>query len=118
IDGDLDKIAGLSGATFHINAYVIHGRGLSTFNIFNSSISRVGSIEAAVGSALRGLGRTGAFWRMASIRIGQLGADTEFFISDIAALYINGTFGWPDITLPDLPSFGGPNYPLATPGVR
>jgi porin len=46
IDGDLDKIAGLSGATFHINAYVIHGRGLSTFNIFNSSISRVGSIEA------------------------------------------------------------------------
>jgi porin len=46
IDGDLDKIAGLSGATFHINAYGIHGRGLSTFNIFNSSISRVGSIEA------------------------------------------------------------------------
>jgi porin len=47
-----------------------------------------------------------------------LGADTEFFISDFAALYINGTFGGPDITLPDLPSFGGPNYPLATPGVR
>ena len=46
VDGDLDRIAGLNGATFHINAYVIHGRGLSTFYIFNSSISRASSIEA------------------------------------------------------------------------
>ena len=119
IDGDLDKIAGLSGATFHINAYVIHGRGLSTFNIFNSSISRVGSIEARPSVRLyEAWAEQVLFGGMASIRIGQLGADTEFFISDFAALYINGTFGWPDIMLPDLPSFGGPNYPLATPGVR
>ncbi len=119
IDGDLDKIAGLSGATFHINAYVIHGRGLSTFYIFNSSISRVGSIEARHSVRLyEAWFEQKLFGDVASIRIGQLGADTEFFISDFAALYINGTFGWPDITLPDLPSFGGPNYPLATPGVR
>lgn len=52
------------------------------------------------------------------MRIGQLSADTEFFISDLAALHIDGTFGWPDIMTADLPSGGGPNYPLATPGVR
>ena len=37
-----------------------------------------------------------------SIRIGQLSADTEFFISDFAAGYINATFGWPDILAADL----------------
>ena len=119
VDGDLDRIAGLNGATFHINAYVIHGRGLSTFYIFNSSISRVGSIEARPSVRLFEAWAEQQFFQgLAAVRIGQLSADTEFFISDFAALYINGTFGWPDITLPDLPSFGGPNYPLATPGVR
>ena len=57
------------------------------------------------------------FGGMASIRIGQLGADTEFFISDFGALYFNATFGWPNIWAADLPSTG-PNFPLATPGVR
>ena len=119
VDGDLDRIAGLNGATFHINAYVIQGRGLSTFYIFNSSISRASSIEARHSVRLfEAWAEQQLFQGLAAVRIGQLSADTEFFISDFAALYINGTFGWPDIMLPDLPSFGGPNYPLATPGVR
>jgi porin len=46
LDGDLDKIAGLKGATFHINAFEIHGRGLATFNIGNSVMSRINSFEA------------------------------------------------------------------------
>ena len=54
---------------------------------------------------------------MASIRFGQLAADTEFLASDFDALYWNGAFGWPSLTTFDLPGTG-PGYPLATPGVR
>jgi porin len=119
LDGDLDKIAGLNGATFHINAFEIHGRGLATFNIGNSVMSRINSFEARHAIRLfEAWAEQQLFQGLAAIRIGQLSADTEFIISDLAALYLNGTFGWPDIMVPDLPSAGGPNYPLATPGVR
>ena len=107
VDGDLDRIAGLNGATFHINAFVIHGRGLSTFNLFD--IAPLSGIEA------RPTTRLFEAWveqqlsqGFAAIRIGQLSADTEFFISDLAALYMDATFGWPDIMTADLPSGGGP----------
>lgn len=117
VDGDLDKIAGLTGATFHINAYVIHGRGLTTHNVFDSA--PLSSIEARPTTRLFEVWvEQQLFGGLAAVRIGQLAADTEFFISDLAALYINGHFGWPDIMATDLPSGGGPNYPLATPGVR
>jgi porin len=119
LDGDLEKIAGLTGASFHINAFVIQGRGLATYNIGNSSMSRINSFEARHAIRLfEAWGEQQFFQGLASLRIGQLSADTEFIISDLAALYLNGTFGWPDIMVPDLPSAGGPNYPLATPGVR
>jgi len=117
VDGDLEKIAGLSGATFHINAFVIHGRGLSTFNLFD--ISPLSNIEARPTTRLFEAWVEQQFFQgLAAVRIGQLSADTEFFISDLAALHIDGTFGWPNIMTADLPSGGGPNYPLATPGVR
>jgi porin len=116
VDGDLDRIAGLSGATFHVNAYVIHGRGLSKNNIFN--FLTVTEIEALATTRLyEAWFEQALFGGVASIRIGQLGADTEFFISDFGALYFNATFGWPNIWAADLPSTG-PNYPLATPGIR
>ena len=44
IDGDIDRIAGLKGASFHINAFAIHGRGLTTYNVFN--FSTISGIEA------------------------------------------------------------------------
>src|SRR5262249_5448599 len=52
-----------------------------------------------------------------SIRIGQLGADTEFLTSATASHFINSTFGWPTISTLDLPS-DGPDYPLATPAIH
>ncbi|PNE10374.1 MAG: carbohydrate porin [Beijerinckiaceae bacterium] len=58
------------------------------------------------------------FGDLALLRVGQLAADNQFFISEFGnTLYINSTFGWPTIFEEDLPSTG-PNYPLATPGVR
>ena len=51
------------------------------------------------------------------LRIGQQAADTEFFVSQTATLFVNSTCGWPAITGLDLPS-GGPAYPLASPAIR
>ncbi|QBR70307.1 carbohydrate porin [Beijerinckiaceae bacterium] len=117
LDGDLNKIAGLTGASFHINAYVIHGRGLSTYNLFD--ISTISSIEARPTTRLFEAWVEQQFFDgLAAVRVGQLSADTDFFISEFDALFINGTFGWPDLMRADLPSNGGPTYPLATPGVR
>lgn len=52
-----------------------------------------------------------------SIRLGQITADSEFVISDYAALFLNGTFGWPAFTYTNLPE-GGPGYPMGTLGAR
>ena len=51
------------------------------------------------------------------VRIGSLAADSEFFISENAALFLNGTFGWPGATAANMAA-GGPGYPLASLGVR
>ena len=52
-----------------------------------------------------------------SIRLGQLAGDTEFVISDYAALFLNGTFGWPAFMYMNL-SGGGPGFPVGTLGIR
>ena len=53
-----------------------------------------------------------------SIRLGQLAADTEFVISDYAAaLFLNGTFGWPAFMYMNLPG-GGPGLPVGILGMR
>ena len=52
-----------------------------------------------------------------SIRLGQLAADTEFVISDYAALFLNGTFGWPAFMYMNIPE-GGPAFPVGTLGMR
>jgi porin len=116
IDGDLDRIAGWKGASFHVNAFQIHGHGLSTYNIFN--FSTISGIEARPTTRLfEAWFEQELFGGLASIRIGQLAADTEFLNSDFDALYWNGTFGWPNFSSNNLPGTG-PGYPFATPGVR
>lgn len=52
-----------------------------------------------------------------SIRVGQLSADSEFWISDYSGLFINGTFGWPAAVSMNIPE-GGPGYPMGTLGAR
>lgn len=50
-----------------------------------------------------------------SIRFGQMGADSEFFISSHATLFLNNTFGWPAIVDANAPTPSGPYGAL---GVR
>lgn len=117
LDADLAKIAGFDGLSFRVNAYQIHGRQLSASNIFN--LTRVDSIEARPATRLFELWVEQKFGDLAFLRVGQLAADNQFAISEFGnTLYVNNAFGWPTIFSSDLPGGGGPNYPLATPGVR
>lgn len=116
VDADLDRIMNWKGASFHVNAFQIHGHGLTTYNIFN--YSTISSIEARATTRLfEAWFEQELFGGFASIRLGQLAADSEFLNSDFDALYWNGTFGWPNFTSNNLPGTG-PGYPLTTPGIR
>jgi porin len=115
-DIDLEKLLGWKGGAIHASAYYLHGMGPST--------ERVGNIFAV--SNIEGLETFRLFelWYEQSllddklkVRIGSLAADSEFFISENAALFLNGTFGWAAATAANMAA-GGPGYPLASLGVR
>lgn len=115
-DVDLDKLFDWQGAIFHTNLYQIHGTGLSRYYVNN--FMSITSIEALPASRLYELWlEQKLFGDQLGIRIGQLAADTEFSVSQTGALFVNSTFGWPNVMASNLPS-GGPIYPLAVPAVR
>lgn len=116
LDVDLEKRAGLAGLSFHGNVFSIHGKGLTEDKV--GSLASVSYLEAKPTTRLSEAWLEQKFFGgMASVRAGQLAADTEFGISSYATQFINGTFGWPTLMASALPS-GGPAYPFATPGAR
>jgi porin len=116
LNNDLEKIIGWPGATIHINAYQIHGRGLTDCCI--SSFSPISSIEARHSTRLFDVWfEQRLFDNKASVKIGRLALDSEFAISDFSTLFVNSIFGWPNSHAINLPG-GGPVYPIASPGVR
>lgn len=116
LDADLEKIAHWKGATFHISGYWIQGEGLSANYVGN--LLTVSNIEAQAGVRLNEVYLEQSFAAdTLSLRLGQIAADQEFWLSNTAGVFINSTFGWPGINGTDLPG-GGPAYPLPTPGVR
>src|SRR5215470_7881542 len=113
---DLRKIVNWPGASFYVDAYQISGRGLSKNAIGN--LLAVSTIEALPSTRLHDLWLQQEFLdSQASLRVGQIALDDEFYISQYSENFINSTFGCPDILSTDLPS-GGPCYPFAVPGVR
>lgn len=115
-DADFGKLAGWQGATLHSNLYQIHGPGLSRG--FVGNLMTVSSIEALPSSRLYELWlEQTIFDGQIAVKVGQVAADTEFAVSQTSTLFVNSTFGWPNIMGIVLPS-GGPAYPLATPAVR
>jgi Carbohydrate-selective porin, OprB family len=52
-----------------------------------------------------------------SIRFGQIRADTEFVVSEVSALFLNATLGFPAFMYTNLPD-GGPVCPMGTLGIR
>lgn len=115
-DWDLAKAIAWRGLTFHVNAFQIHGRSISGENV--GSLASVSNIEATPATRLFEVWlEQSVLDGKASVRFGQLAADSEFLTSEGGGALLNGTFGWPTIAAANLPD-GGPAYPLATPGAR
>ncbi len=113
VDLDLEKMFGWKGAAIHANAFYVHGDGPT---------NKTGSIFAV--SNLEGFEtlRLDELWLEQSllddkvkVKVGSIAADTMFFISDTAAVFLNGTFGWPGILASNTIQ-GGPGYPLTSMG--
>jgi porin len=117
LDVDLGQLLGIDNTVLHVNAYQIHGRGLSANNL-GGNILTPSSIEAERTIRLFDLWvERGLFDNAVSVRLGQIAADDEFVISQYGSGLVNSTFGFPAIWAEALPG-GGPEYPLATPGIR
>ena len=117
LDADLGQLVGLENTVLHVNAFQIHGRGLSENNL-GGDILTPSSIDAERTIRLFDLWVERGFFNNAlSVRVGQIAADDEFITSQYTAGFVNSTFGFPAITAEALPG-GGAEYPLATPGIR
>lgn len=115
VEFDPAKTFGWEGGLFHASTYQIHGVGLSGH--FVRSLEPVSDLEAVATTRLYEAWYEQKFGDQVSVRAGQLGVDTEFFLSPYYGVGIGGTFGWPSIVTLNLPS-GGPAYPLAALGTR
>lgn len=112
---DFGKSGGIPGLTFFTNVFQIHNTGRIRRD-YVGGINTIAAIEAVPATRLSELWLERKSWEgTASIRIGQLAADTEFFFSGLSATLLQSD--WPTIAAANLPS-GGPAYPLSTPGVR
>jgi porin len=112
---DLEKLAGLRGLSFFANGFQIHNTGRIRRD-YVGGINTIAAIEAVPSTRLSELWLEQKFaGDTASLRVGQLAADAEFFFSDASTLFLQSD--WATISGVNLPS-GGAAYPLATPGVR
>ncbi len=114
VQGNLGKLIGWKGGSFLVSGLFPHGPSLTENYVhdFNSvsNIDAYDSIrlyEAWVQQEL-------ADGKL-SIRIGQILADAEFFVSDNGALFINGAFGAIPLVSHNL---SAPVFPEALPGIR
>jgi porin len=113
---NLEKLVGWRGAKTSVTVLQIHNGGRNAADI-TGAIVDPSNIDALPTTRLFTAWFRQDFNSIASLRIGQLAADDEFFTSDTAGGLLNGTFGWGNNLAANMTS-GGAAYPLATPGVR
>lgn len=117
VDTDLDKLLGWKGATTHFTIYQLHNAGhVAADNV--GSIGDVSNIDALATTRLfTAWFQQSLFGDKMSIRVGQIAADDEFFVTPTGSNLLNGTFAWAGVLAANMIS-GGPVFPLATPGGR
>jgi porin len=112
---DMGRLAGWEGLSLFANAFQIHNTGRFRRD-YVGGINTIAAIEGLSTTRLSELWAEQTFaGGMASFRVGQLTADSEFFYSNLSTLFLQSD--WPTIAAVNLPS-GGAAYPLSTPGVR
>jgi len=110
---DFQKMAGWDGS-FHASAYYPMGNGLTGSDTHD--LLEVSNIDAYDTPHLFELWYEQKFWNdKIALRVGQMAADAEFFISNGSANFLAGTYGWPGILGSNAPT---PNYAYAAPGIR
>lgn len=116
VDVDLERAFGWQGASLSTTWLWLSGSDLSEKYVGN--FLTVSNLAGFNSLRMLELWFEQELWDgLISIRAGQLDADAEFMLSDYAALFLNGTFGWPAVAYMNLPE-GGPGYPMGTLGAR
>jgi porin len=110
---DFKKMADWDG-TFHASSYYPMGNGLTGSDTHDLLV--VSNIDAYDTPHLFELWYEQKVWDdKVGIRVGQMGADTEFCISNGAANFLAGTYGWFGILASNAPT---PTYAYGAPGIR
>ena len=111
---NFEKLAGWEGATLYANTIVPHGDSLT--QKYTGDLNVVSNIDTYDGFRLY------KFWFQQtlddgrwSLRIGQIAADKECFVSEGASLFFNNAFGTVPVLSANLPA---PIFPLSAPGFR
>ena len=113
---DLQKLLGWQGASFSTRWYWLSGHDISAEHVGN--IFTVSSIAGFPTFRMNELWFQQNFLNdRISIRVGQLGADSEFDISTYSVVFLNATFSWSPYLYTNIPN-GGPGYPMGAPGVQ
>jgi len=113
---DLQKLVGWQGASVSTRWYWLSGQDISAEHVGNIfTVSNIAGFPTF---------RMNELWFQqnflgdrVSIRVGQLGADSEFDLSTHSIVFLNATFGWSPYLSTNIPN-GGPSYPMGVPGVR
>ncbi len=113
---DTAKAFGWSGGIFNVSALQIHGRDLSTDNLY--TLQTASGIEADRATRLWEIWYQQSFLEgRFDVKIGQQSLDQEFIGSQYSSLFINTMMGWPLVPSVNLYA-GGPAYPLSSLGIR
>ena len=107
---DLQKLLGWRGASFSTRWYWLSGQDISAEHVGNIfTVSNIAGFRTV---------RMNELWLQqnflgdrVSIRVGQMGADSEFSLSTHSIVFLNSTFGWPPYLSANIPN-GGPAYPM------
>jgi porin len=115
LDVDLGQTVGWNGARLHASLHQIHGEQPTPDHV--GALALLSGIEAEPNTRLFNLWIEQQIGAKATLRLGQFTAAQEFVVSPTAGVFVNSTFGWPNILAQDLPS-GGPAYPIGALGAR
>jgi len=111
---DLERIAAWKGGMLLVSAIDAHGGSLT--NKFVHDLNCVSNIDTDNSLRLYEVWLQQQFYQgKISIRLGQILADSEFFVSDAGSVFINSAFGALPVISLNLPA---PIFPVPAPGVR
>ena len=118
LDINFDKLTDAwKGASFRASGFWMHGESLTQKYVGDFSV--VSNIDAFDTVRLDELWLQQNFLNdQVSLKVGQLTADSEFFVTTNGVLFINSTFGAFPFIGQNFQPYSAPIYPVATPGAR